>query len=337
MNEPRTDITVFGTCPPSVQEHGADYLERVRDVARWSDRAGHEGVLVYTDNRSVDPWLVAQTIIQATTRLAPLVAVQAAYMHPFTAAKLVAGLAYLHRRRVHLNIVAGGFTGDLDAMGEALPHDARYDRAVEYASIMQRLLTSQEQEPVSFDGTYYSVAGLRLPTVPSPELASRFLVSGSSPAGMAAARALSATAIVYPEQPEKQAPADPSVPQGLRIGVITRPTSAEAWDVALARFPEHRAGRISHRLAMAHSDSQWHRQLSQATERHGTYWMGPFKNYKTFCPYFVGDYATVGEEIGRYVELGYTTLILDTPAEEQDLTHTAVALDIARNRFRERV
>uniref|UniRef100_A0AAU3GMJ7 LLM class flavin-dependent oxidoreductase n=1 Tax=Streptomyces sp. NBC_01401 TaxID=2903854 RepID=A0AAU3GMJ7_9ACTN len=335
MSEPGSDITVFGTCPPSVREHGQDYLEWVRDVARWSDRAGYEGVLVYTDNRSVDPWLVAQNIIQATARLAPLVAVQAAYMHPFTAAKLVAGLAYLYQRRVHLNIVAGGFTGDLEAMGAALPHDARYDRAVEYASIMKQLLTSPE--PVTFEGTYYSVAGLRLETVPSPDLESRFLVSGSSPAGMAAARALSATGIVYPERPEKQAPADPAVTQGLRFGVITRPTSAEAWEVALARFPEHRAGRISHRLAMARSDSRWHEQLSQATERHGTYWMGPFKNYRTFCPYFVGDYATVGQEIGRYVALGYRTFILDTPAQEQDLKHTAVVLDMAGNRSRGRV
>jgi len=332
VNETRSDITVYGTCPHSLQEHGPDYLERVRDVARWLDRAGYDGILAYTDNNSVDPWLVAQTIIEATTRLAPLVAVQAAYMHPFTAAKLVADLAYLYQRRVDLNIVAGGFTGDLKAMGEALPHDARYDRAVEYALIMKQLLTTGET--VTFDGVYYSVAGLRLGTVPSPELASRFLVSGSSPAGMAAARVLSATGIVYPEQPRDQEPADPSVAQGLRIGVITRPTSTEAWDVALARFPEDRTGRIKQRLAMSRSDSQWHQQLSRATERDDTYWMGPFKNYKTFCPYFVGDYATVGHEIGRYVELGYTTFILDTPAEEQDLKHTTAVLDIARNRLR---
>jgi alkanesulfonate monooxygenase len=330
MSRPPRGITVFGTCPPSVQEDGPHYLDRVRDVARWSDRAGYEGILVYTDNRSVDPWLIAHTIIQATTQLAPLVAVQSAYMHPFTAAKLVAGLAYLYHRRVHLNIVAGGFAADLEAMGDLLPHDARYDRAVEYSLIMKRLLTSRE--PVTFDGAYYSVAGLRLETAPSPELTPRFLVSGSSKAGMAAARALSATAVVYPNEPEKQAPADPSISQGMRIGVIARPTSAEAWDVALARFPESRAGQISHRLAMSRSDSQWHRQLSEATDRRGTYWMRPFKNYKTFCPYFVGDYASVGREVGRYLELGYTTFILDTPAEEQDLEHIAVAVDIARNR-----
>ncbi|MER5266920.1 LLM class flavin-dependent oxidoreductase [Actinosynnema sp. NPDC002837] len=335
MSRPRSGITLFGTCPPSVEEHGADYLRRVREVAGWSDRAGYEGVLVYTDNRSVDPWLIAQTIIQATARLAPLVAVQPAYMHPFTAAKLVAGLAYLHRRRVDLNMVAGGFTGDLRAMGDDLAHDDRYDRAVEYSLIMRRLLASRE--PVTFEGAYYSVTGLRLETALPAELAPRFLFSGSSAAGMAAARAASATAVSYPEEPGKQVAADPSIPQGLRIGVITRPTSAEAWDVALARFPEDRAGQVSHRLAMSRSDSQWHRQLAEAADHHDTYWMRPFKNYRTFCPYLVGDYAAVGHEIGRYLDLGYTTLILDTPAEEQDLEHIAAALDIARNRAEEHV
>ncbi len=335
MSRPRSEITLFGTCPPSVHEHGADYLRRVREVACWSDRAGYEGILIYTDNRSVDPWLIAQTVIQATTRLAPLVAVQPAYMHPFTAAKLVAGLAYLHHRRVDLNMVAGGFTGDLLAMGDDLAHDDRYDRAVEYSLIMRRLLTSRER--VTFDGAYYSVTGLRLETALPAELAPRFLFSGSSAAGMAAARAAAATAVAYPAEPGKQAAADPSLAQGLRIGVITRPTSDEAWAVAHARFPEDRAGQISHRLAISRSDSRWHRQLSEATDRQDTYWMRPFKNYRTFCPYLVGDYAAVGYEISRYLDLGYTTLILDTPAEERELEHIAVALDIARNRAEEHI
>ncbi|GAA4956892.1 LLM class flavin-dependent oxidoreductase [Actinoplanes utahensis] len=328
-------LTIYGTCPPSGRENGRDYLERVREVARWSDRAGYEGVLVYTDNRSVDPWLIAQNIIQVTGQLTPLVAVQAAYMHPFTAAKFVSGLAHLYQRRVDLNIVAGGFTADLEAMGEGLPHDARYDRAVEYASIMKQLLESRT--PVTFDGEYYSASGLRLHDVPGADLAPRFLVSGSSPAGMAAARALDATGIVYPERPDLQAPADPTIAQGMRIGVIARPSAAEAWEVALTRFPEDRAGRMNHRLAMSRSDSRWHERLSRAVERDGTYWMHPFKTFKTFCPYFVGDYATVGRELGRYVELGYATFILDTPAKEQDLKHLEVVLEIARNLRKERV
>ncbi|WP_434441751.1 LLM class flavin-dependent oxidoreductase [Lentzea sp. E54] len=330
MTELRQELTLFGTCPHSLQEHGPDYLEQLRTVARWYDDAGYEGVLAYTDNKSVDPWLVAQSIIEATTRLAPLVAVQAAYMHPFTAAKLVADLAYLYQRRVHLNFVAGGFTADLEALGANLPHDARYDRAVEYASIMEKLFSTND--PVTFAGEYYSVAGLRLNTPLPAHLRPGFMMSGSSPAGMAAARALSATGVVYPRPPDEQARAEPGLRQGMRIGVIARPTSDEAWDVALTRFPPDRTGQFKHRLAMSRSDSQWHQQLSHAVDRENSYWMGPFKNYKTFCPYFVGDYATVGREVGRYVELGYTTFVLDTPAEEQDVKHTAVALDIAGNR-----
>ena len=59
----------------------------VADVARWSEAAGCEGILVYTDNGIVDPWLVSQLILQSTERLAPLVAVQPAYMHPYWVAK----------------------------------------------------------------------------------------------------------------------------------------------------------------------------------------------------------------------------------------------------------
>jgi alkanesulfonate monooxygenase len=51
------------------------YRQGVRDVARWADRAGYRGILLYTDNKLVDPWLVAQIVIDATEELCPLVAV----------------------------------------------------------------------------------------------------------------------------------------------------------------------------------------------------------------------------------------------------------------------
>jgi len=43
----------------------------------------------------------------------PLVAVQPVYMHPYSVAKMVSTLAFLHQRRVFLNMVAGGFKNDL--------------------------------------------------------------------------------------------------------------------------------------------------------------------------------------------------------------------------------
>ena len=32
-------------------------------------------------------------------------------------------------------------------------------------------------------------------------------------------------------------------------------------------------------------------------ERRSPYWLGPFHNYKTFCPYLVGSYERVADEL----------------------------------------
>src|SRR5437763_227676 len=111
--ETRTaEIRVFSTSPQSSAADGDSYCQNVIDVAQWSEQAGCEGILVYTDNSLVDPWMVSQIIIQHTTTLSPLVAVQPVYMHPYTLAKLVATLGFLYDRRLYLKMVAGGFVND---------------------------------------------------------------------------------------------------------------------------------------------------------------------------------------------------------------------------------
>jgi alkanesulfonate monooxygenase len=79
----KASIEVFSTCPYSSAVERERFLPYVMDVARWSEQAGCRGILVYTDNSTVDPWLVSQIIIQSTEALCPLVAVQPVYMHPF--------------------------------------------------------------------------------------------------------------------------------------------------------------------------------------------------------------------------------------------------------------
>ncbi len=321
-------IKVFSTCPPVREVERRLYAGRVAEVARWSEAAGCEGILVYTDNGMLDPWLVAQLIVQATERLCPLVAVQPVYMHPYSVAKMVSTLAHLHGRRTYLNMVAGGFRNDLLALGDDTPHDERYDRVTEYTEIIVRLTAGAG--PVSHDGRFYRVKNLRLTPPVAPDRAPGVMISGSSPAGMAAARALNAIAIKYPRPAgeEESHFGDPDE-CGMRIGVVAREGAEEAWRVALARFPEDRQGRIAHRLAMQVSDSHWHRQLSElahdAAAGGNPYWLGPFKNYKTFCPYLVGDYGSVAEELRRYMALGFSTFVLDIPASEEELGHVRSA------------
>jgi alkanesulfonate monooxygenase len=330
-------LRIFSTCPQSRNIDRGGYLGRVSESARWSEAAGCTGMLVYADNGIVDPWLVSQLLVEATERLSPLVAVQPIYMHPYTVAKMVTSLGYLHGRPIYLNLLAGGFRNDLIALGDETEHDDRYVRTQEYGEVIKALLGGEGA--VTHEGRYYRVHNLKL-TPPLPEeLRVPLMISGSSPAGLAAARALRAIAVKYPQPSSSEAPqSDPYTEPGMRIGVIARPEAPEAWRIALERFPEDRAGQIAHGLAMRVSDSHWHRQLSALAEERGAegnpYWLGPFKNYQTFCPYLVGDAPSVATELRRYIDLGFSTFVLDIPAAEEDLWHAADAFRLAQTAHR---
>ncbi len=329
----RKGFTVYSTVPPigSTRTNGADHIRR---VGEWCDDLGYRGALIYTDNSLIDPWLAAQLLIQQTDNLRPLVAVQPAYMHPYSVAKMVASLTHLHGRGVDINWVAGGFVGDLAALGDTTPHDQRYDRLREFATIVDKLCRGDI--PVDFDGSFHRVTSLTLEPALPPDERPAFTVSGSSPAGLAAARALSATAVQYPDPRLENTPlsAPTGVPLGIRVGIIARETAAEAWEVAYQRFPPDRRGQLIHRLAMAESDSHWHKKLSEAAEARiddSPFWMVPFENYKTFCPYLVGSYQRIASVLEFYMSAGYHTFITDVPFQEEDATCAIRVLDMARS------
>src|SRR5438552_651251 len=233
-------IQIFSTCPASTGFDRDSYVAQVVRVAQWSEQAGCKGILVYTDNSLVDPWLVSQLIIQHTETLSPLVAVQPVYMHPYTVAKLVATLGFLYDRRLYLNMVAGGFKNDLNALNDPTPHDQRYERLIEYTTIIQKLLAGVE--PLTFDGVFYKTNNLKLQPPLLPKLFPGIFVSGSSEAGRDAARRLDATAVQYPKPPAEYETAPPEnlAQTGIRVGIIARAEAATAWRVAHERFPADR-------------------------------------------------------------------------------------------------
>jgi alkanesulfonate monooxygenase len=328
-----SDIEVFSTSPQSKDHPRETYIQQVVDVARWSEEAGCTAILVYTDNSLVDPWLVSQIILQNTERLCPLIAIQPIYMHPYTVAKMVASFGHLYGRRIYLNLVAGGFKNDLAALNDTTPHDDRYTRLVEYATIIKMLLSSPD--PVTYEGKFYRVERLRLTPPLAPELFPGMLMSGSSDAGLAAARAVGAVAVQYPKPAKECEPAAylHGHRTGVRVGIIARETNEEAWAVAYERFPGDRRGQIAHELAMKVSDSHWHKQISdmakQPESTQAVYWIWPFENYKTFCPYLVGSYQEVCEEIRRYLQIGYRTFILDIPPNREELQHIQTVFQLA--------
>jgi len=144
--------------------------------------------------------------------------------------------------------------------------------------------------------------------------------------------------IRYPGPLDQDGP-DAAPGGGVRVGIIAREDAAEAWRVAEERFPGDRAGQVAHAMAMRTSDSHWHHQLARAGAAAGPttpaasgdgepdpYWLGPFKNYQTFCPYLVGSYDRVGAAVAHYVDQGTRVFVLDIPPSAEELEHTGTVL-----------
>jgi hypothetical protein len=65
-------LEVFSTCPQWNGGQREHFLRSVADSARWSEQYGCKGILVYSDNSQIDPWLVSQMILHNSHDLCAL-------------------------------------------------------------------------------------------------------------------------------------------------------------------------------------------------------------------------------------------------------------------------
>jgi alkanesulfonate monooxygenase len=322
-------VEIFSSCPTSLGIAPKSYLKRAREVARWSERHGFRGVLVHADTRLVDPWMVSQVIVQSTRALGPLVAVQPAYMHPFTVANMIATLATLYGRRSFIHWVTSPSADDT-------PHEERYDRLVEFASIVRQLT---DGETVSVEGRYYAARSLKLRQPVDPAIRPEFLVSGSSPAGRGASQTLGARSVTYPLPPDEEQlpPLDPGLGAVLRLGIIARADEGEAWRAAYERFPLDRKTAPARHASrgLAGSPDEVARLVEERVGAGTPYWTQPFESYQAMCPYLVGSHEDISAVISRYVQRGFGTFILDEPDTEADLENARIVFEDARRNIME--
>ncbi|MBT8303043.1 MAG: LLM class flavin-dependent oxidoreductase [Bacteroidia bacterium] len=326
-------LKIYATTPESEPQNismkrvsidGKDYYNKVINTARWSEVHGFEGTLIYSNNSLADGWAIAQVVLEHTNHLTPLVAVNPVYIRPYALAKRIATISFMYGRRVDINWIAGGFQGDLVSLGEETPHDERYDKLFDYASLVDGLLKTRRLH--THEGKYYNVKNVLMrPEIPE-EMIPIQLISGTSEAGLATAEKLGAVKVKYakPIAEYEGIEPDENFNLGVRFGIIARETSDEAWEVANERYPDDMKGKMAHAMATKASDSNWHKDLSKLDARddeRNVYWLKPFHTYKTFCPYLVGSHDEVADELAKYVALGHTSIILDIMQEEDDFFH----------------
>jgi len=312
--------------------YAKDYHEAIARAGKWAEAGNCRGALIFTDHYSPDPWVVAQHLIERTETLVPLVATQPPYVHPYALARIISSIACLYRRRVDVNLVTGGNRDHLAAVGSHIDHDERYRRLIEFAKAIGTLLGSTE--PVTMNGTYYQLNSAFLHPPLRPDMFPRFFAGGSSAAVRDAVRALGITRLQYPRPLGDYPPGATDLQgTGIRVGIIARDTTAEAWRVAHRRFPVNNAGERRRELMVPAIDSGWWHQLREVASRaplaDSPYWVYPLKAYAEYCPYLVGDHRTVAEYFAGYLDLGITTLILHSPQDEADVPNAMIMLEQA--------
>ena len=314
------DITSGGQAAATVDTSRPPTLGYLALVARAAERAGFSSVLTPTGTFCEDAWLSTAALIGETTTLKFLVAFRPGFLSPTLAAQMAATYQRLSGGRLMLNVVTGGESAEQRRFGDHLDHDARYDRAGEFLSVVRGAWSGT---PFSYRGAHYDVEGATVREPPDPVPPIYF--GGSSPAALKVAAQHVDTYLTWGEPPAAVAAKldavrslapNRTLTYGIRLHVITRDTSEEAWAVTrklLAQIPPAAVDAARERFARTESEGQ--RRMAALTsgdslEVAPNLWAGFGLVRPGAGTALVGSHAEVAARIAEYQALGVDHFIL---------------------------
>ncbi|QXE35989.1 LLM class flavin-dependent oxidoreductase [Streptomyces sp. GMY02] len=299
-------------------------LGYLTQIARAAEQLGFEGALTPTGAWCEDAWLTTAMLARETERLKFLVAFRPGILSPTLAAQMAATFQRHAPGRLLLNVVTGGESHEQRAYGDFLDKDARYARTGEFLEVVRALWRG---ESVTLKGEHIQIEDAKLARVPDPVPPVYF--GGSSPAAGEVAARHSDVYLTWGEPPaqvaekiawirELAARAGRSVRFGIRLHVITRDTSAQAWAEAqrlLDGFSEEAVRAVQAGLARSESEGQrrmlgLHGGSTANLEVSPNLWAGIGLVRGGAGTALVGSHAEVAERIAEYHRLGIDEFIM---------------------------
>ena len=125
--------------------------------ARLYDEGGYDKVLIANASSMPDNITVAGYVGAITQRLGVMLAHRPGFIAPTMAARLLATLDHLLGGRLGVHIITGASDIELQADGDFLTKEARYDRSEEYIGILRAIWAADR--PIDHAGTYYRFNG----------------------------------------------------------------------------------------------------------------------------------------------------------------------------------
>ncbi|WP_424534650.1 LLM class flavin-dependent oxidoreductase [Sphaerisporangium viridialbum] len=308
--------------PPTI-----DYLGQ---IARSAEQLGFEAVLTPTGTWCEDAWLVTAALTQQTTRLKFLVAFRPGFVSPTLAAQMAATYQRISGGRLLLNIVTGGESTEQRRFGDHLSKDERYARTDEFLSIVRGAWSGT---PYDFTGAHYQVEGATVAERPDP-VPELYFGGSSAAAGTVAARHVQ-TYLTWGEPPAQVAEKiawvrglaageGRTLRFGIRLHVIARDTSEEAWaeagrlldaiDPADVRTAQQTLGRSDSvgqkRMLALHEGYRRDGGSVHDLEVHPGLWAGVGLVRGGAGTALVGSHAEVADLVEEYADQGITEFVL---------------------------
>ena len=301
-------------------------LPYLRQIATAVDELGYEGALLPTGTLCEDAWIVASSLMPATRRMKFLIAVRPGIASATLAARMAATFDRLSEGRLLINVVAGGDADEAAADGVFVTHDERYEITDEFLTIWKQVLQGGK---TTFNGKHLRVkdAHVYFPAVqkPYPPL----YIGGSSDAAIAVTAKHIDVYLTWGEPPAQvaekitrvraaAAEQGRTVRFGIRLHVIVRETTEEAWAAANAlirHVDRDTVVRAQQRLDRFDSESQ--RRMNELVQQNAlnlevspNLWTGIGLLRRGAATALVGDAETVAERMKEYAALGIETFIL---------------------------
>ncbi|WP_035984519.1 FMNH2-dependent alkanesulfonate monooxygenase [Leptolyngbya sp. KIOST-1] len=300
----------------------ADYL---RQLAGAIDQLGYAGALLPTGKSCEDAWITAASLIAVTRRMKFLVAIRPGISSPGMAARMAATFDRISNGRLLVNVVTGGDPTELAGDGLHLDKQERYELTDEFLEVWRGVM---QRQVVDFEGQHLTVKGAKLLFPPVQDPYPPLYFGGSSPIAKEIAAKHVDLYLTWGEPPAQVAEKIAEVRQlaeaqgrtlrfGIRLHVIVRETTAQAWDAAndLIRYLDDDTIAAA-QAALATADSEGQRRMvalhggrRDSLEISPNLWAGVGLVRGGAGTALVGDPDTVAQRMQEYIDLGIDTFI----------------------------
>jgi alkanesulfonate monooxygenase len=299
-------------------------LQYIGQIARSAESLGFVGALTPTSSWCEDGWVMSAALTQLTRTFKFLIAFRPGLISPTLITQMAATYQRVSGGRLLLNVVTGGDDVEQRRFGDGLDKEARYARCAEYLHVFRELW--EEGGPLTFQGDYVNIEGATVTLAePRPDI---YFGGSSSPALEVAAR-YADVYLTWGEPPEAVAEKIAAVREraqangrelrfGIRLHVITRESSEEAWaeaDRLLRGLDPEQIERAQAIQAASQSEGQrrmsaLHNGRTDGLEVYPNLWAGVGLVRGGAGTALVGSHEEVADRMAEYHELGIDEFIL---------------------------